>query len=227
MRRQASARSDLRLAREQSRPGAGGGHARRSRSERRPPLLGATGAVDTARKRCGRNGGDAGRLSWRQPMASAVDRIASHPRRSCLSVPGHAVRMHEKAVGMPADEALSDLEDAVGATLRTNDESSPSGGRARPGGRRAEWCCCTSRPSTPRVRPCSTTSLPTAASGRERSRRGGRRGKAAAERAAERDVHELTPGHWPLDGLRREPAGDVVVRGSAVSADVVGGGRRQ
>jgi citrate lyase beta subunit/acyl dehydratase len=34
-------------------------------------------------------------------------------RRSCLSVPGHAVRMHEKALAVPADEVVFDLEDAV------------------------------------------------------------------------------------------------------------------
>jgi acyl dehydratase len=31
--------------------------------------------------------------------------------------------------------------------------------------------------------------------------------QAAADRAAERDVHELIPGHWRLDALRREPLG--------------------
>ena len=31
--------------------------------------------------------------------------------------------------------------------------------------------------------------------------------KAAVDRAAERDVHELIPGHWRLDGLRREALG--------------------
>jgi len=46
-------------------------------------------------------------------MAIAVDRMP--PRRSCLSVPGHAVRMHEKALGVPADEVVFDLEDAVAA----------------------------------------------------------------------------------------------------------------
>ena len=46
-------------------------------------------------------------------MAAAVDRIASYPRRSCLSVPGHAVRMHEKALMISADEVVFDLEDAV------------------------------------------------------------------------------------------------------------------
>jgi citrate lyase beta subunit/acyl dehydratase len=46
-------------------------------------------------------------------MATAVDR--AHPRRSCLSVPGHAVRMHEKALGVPADEVVFDLEDSVAA----------------------------------------------------------------------------------------------------------------
>jgi len=40
-------------------------------------------------------------------------RIELRPRRSCLSVPGHAVRMHEKALGVPADEVVFDLEDAV------------------------------------------------------------------------------------------------------------------
>jgi acyl dehydratase len=31
--------------------------------------------------------------------------------------------------------------------------------------------------------------------------------QAAADRAAERDVHDLIPAHWRLDGLRREPLG--------------------
>jgi acyl dehydratase len=31
--------------------------------------------------------------------------------------------------------------------------------------------------------------------------------QAAADRAAERDVHDLIPGHWRLGGLRREPLG--------------------
>jgi citrate lyase beta subunit/acyl dehydratase len=31
--------------------------------------------------------------------------------------------------------------------------------------------------------------------------------QAAADRAAERDVHDLIPSHWRLDGLRREPLG--------------------
>ena len=34
-------------------------------------------------------------------------------RRSCLVVPGHAVRMHAKAADSPADEIVFDLEDAV------------------------------------------------------------------------------------------------------------------
>src|ERR1700761_7618185 len=55
--------------------------------------------------------GVAGRLSWRQPMPAAADR--TYPRRSCLSVPGHAVRMHEKALGVSADEGVFDLEDSV------------------------------------------------------------------------------------------------------------------
>ena len=44
-------------------------------------------------------------------MATAVD--WTYPRRSCLSVPGHAVRMHEKALGVSADEVVFDLEDSV------------------------------------------------------------------------------------------------------------------
>ncbi|MCW2957751.1 MAG: citrate lyase, partial [Solirubrobacterales bacterium] len=35
------------------------------------------------------------------------------PRRSCLVVPGHAARMHPKALGGAADEVVFDLEDAV------------------------------------------------------------------------------------------------------------------
>jgi citrate lyase beta subunit/acyl dehydratase len=44
-------------------------------------------------------------------MPAGVDRTYS--RRSCLSVPGHAVRMHEKALGGWADEVVFDLEDSV------------------------------------------------------------------------------------------------------------------
>ena len=44
-------------------------------------------------------------------MPAGVDRTYS--RRSCLSVPGHAVRMHEKALGLWADEVVFDLEDSV------------------------------------------------------------------------------------------------------------------
>jgi citrate lyase beta subunit/acyl dehydratase len=46
-------------------------------------------------------------------MTAIRDSSFLHVRRSCLSVPGHAVRMHEKAVGVPADEVVFDLEDAV------------------------------------------------------------------------------------------------------------------
>ena len=42
-----------------------------------------------------------------------VDRASGRLRRSCLSVPGHAVRMHKKALAAPADEVVFDLEDAV------------------------------------------------------------------------------------------------------------------
>src|ERR1700759_3783047 len=62
-------------------------------------------------ERTGKFLGVAGRLSWRQPMPAAADR--TYPRRSCLSVPGHAVRMHEKALGVSADEVVFDLEDSV------------------------------------------------------------------------------------------------------------------
>ena len=48
---------------------------------------------------------------WR--MTAIRDPSFLRVRRSCLSVPGHAVRMHEKAVGVLADEVVFDLEDAV------------------------------------------------------------------------------------------------------------------
>jgi citrate lyase beta subunit/acyl dehydratase len=46
-------------------------------------------------------------------MTALRDSSFLRVRRSCLSVPGHAVRMHEKAVRVPADEVVFDLEDAV------------------------------------------------------------------------------------------------------------------
>jgi citrate lyase beta subunit/acyl dehydratase len=46
-------------------------------------------------------------------MTAIRDSSFLRVRRSCLSVPGHAVRMHEKAVRVPADEVVFDLEDAV------------------------------------------------------------------------------------------------------------------
>ena len=51
-------------------------------------------------------------------VTPVVDRTYSRPRRSCLSVPGHAVRMHEKALAVPADEVVFDLEDAVAPTAK-------------------------------------------------------------------------------------------------------------
>src|ERR1700733_14594701 len=67
-------------------------------------------------------------------MAIAVDHIASRPRRSCLSVPGHAVRMHEKAVGVPADEVVFDLEDAVAPAAKQEAREAIAATLARP-----EW----------------------------------------------------------------------------------------
>ena len=51
-------------------------------------------------------------------VTPVVQRAYTHLRRSCLSVPGHAVRMHEKALGVPADEVVFDLEDAVAPTAK-------------------------------------------------------------------------------------------------------------
>ena len=56
------------------------------------------------------------------------------PRRSCLSVPGHAVRMHEKAVGVPADEVVFDLEDAVAPDAKAQAREAIASTLARP-----EW----------------------------------------------------------------------------------------
>ncbi|HET7573157.1 MAG TPA: CoA ester lyase [Gaiellaceae bacterium] len=41
--------------------------------------------------------------------------MLTRPRRSCLTVPGSSERMLEKAAGLPADEVIVDLEDAVAA----------------------------------------------------------------------------------------------------------------
>jgi citrate lyase beta subunit/acyl dehydratase len=51
-------------------------------------------------------------------VTPVVDSTYSRPRRSCLSVPGHAVRMHEKALAVRADEVVFDLEDAVAPTAK-------------------------------------------------------------------------------------------------------------
>jgi citrate lyase beta subunit/acyl dehydratase len=51
-------------------------------------------------------------------MTAVRDSSFLRVRRSCLSVPGHAVRMHEKAVGVPADEVVFDLEDAVAPSAK-------------------------------------------------------------------------------------------------------------
>ena len=51
-------------------------------------------------------------------VTAVVDRSSLPLRRSCLAVPGHAVRMHEKAVAIPADEIVFDLEDAVARTAK-------------------------------------------------------------------------------------------------------------
>lgn len=67
-------------------------------------------------------------------MATAVDRLACYPRRSCLSVPGHVVRMHEKALGVGADEVVFDLEDAVAADAKQSAREAIAATLARP-----EW----------------------------------------------------------------------------------------
>ena len=41
--------------------------------------------------------------------------LAPTARRSCLSVPGSSEKMLAKAPGLPADEIVVDLEDAVAA----------------------------------------------------------------------------------------------------------------
>jgi citrate lyase beta subunit/acyl dehydratase len=46
-------------------------------------------------------------------VLAATNHMVQPARRSCLSVPGHAVRMHKKALSLPADEVVFDLEDAV------------------------------------------------------------------------------------------------------------------
>jgi citrate lyase beta subunit/acyl dehydratase len=82
-------------------------------------------------------------------MACAFDRIASHPRRSCLSVPGHAVRMHEKAVGVPADEVVFDLEDAVAPGAKQQAREAIAATLARP-----EWA---QRTVAVRINPSSSS----------------------------------------------------------------------
>ena len=51
-------------------------------------------------------------------MTAEATGISWPVRRSCLSVPGHAVRMHEKAFAVPADEVVFDLEDAVAPSAK-------------------------------------------------------------------------------------------------------------
>jgi citrate lyase beta subunit/acyl dehydratase len=72
------------------------------------PLQPPTRPVDTIPRICLSRGVDIVGL-----VTSIVDRASARLRRSCLSVPGHAVRMHEKALVVPADEVVFDLEDAV------------------------------------------------------------------------------------------------------------------
>jgi citrate lyase beta subunit/acyl dehydratase len=48
-----------------------------------------------------------------------LGRPVPRARRSCLSVPGHAVRMHEKAAVLAADEVVFDLEDAVAPSAKS------------------------------------------------------------------------------------------------------------
>jgi citrate lyase beta subunit/acyl dehydratase len=67
-------------------------------------------------------------------MTGIPDRLARRSRRSCLSVPGHAVRMHEKALGVPADEVVFDLEDAVAPGAKQEARDAIRGTLARP-----EW----------------------------------------------------------------------------------------
>ncbi len=61
-------------------------------------------------------------------------RVAQGRRRSCLSVPGHAARMHEKALSVPADEVVFDLEDAVAPGAKQQARETIAATLARP-----EW----------------------------------------------------------------------------------------
>ncbi|HEX4109999.1 MAG TPA: aldolase/citrate lyase family protein [Solirubrobacteraceae bacterium] len=67
-------------------------------------------------------------------MTVASDRIATRPRRSCLSVPGHAERMHEKALTVAADEVVFDLEDAVAPSAKAQARETIAATLSRP-----EW----------------------------------------------------------------------------------------
>jgi citrate lyase beta subunit/acyl dehydratase len=61
-----------------------------------------------------------------------VDSIPWRMRRSCLSVPGHALRMHEKALVVPADEVVFDLEDAVAPSAKQEAREAIAGTLGRP-----------------------------------------------------------------------------------------------
>ena len=74
-----------------------------------------------------------------------------HARRSCLSVPGSSPKMLAKASGLPADEVVIDLEDAVAASAkdeaRADVVSALAGGRlggrtvaVRVNGLDTPWC---------------------------------------------------------------------------------------
>jgi citrate lyase beta subunit/acyl dehydratase len=67
-------------------------------------------------------------------LTAAVTRTSSPVRRSCLSVPGHAVRMHEKALSVPADEVVFDLEDSVAPSAKQEAREAIARSLARP-----EW----------------------------------------------------------------------------------------
>ena len=60
--------------------------------------------------------------------------VPQKPRRSCLSVPGHASRMHEKALSLAADETVFDLEDAVAPGAKAQAREAVAATLAR-----AEW----------------------------------------------------------------------------------------
>jgi citrate lyase subunit beta/citryl-CoA lyase len=66
-------------------------------------------------------------------MCAAMNRSpqAAVRRRSCLSVPGSSERMLAKAEGLPADEVVIDLEDAVAASAKDEARAAAVGALAR------------------------------------------------------------------------------------------------